>query len=82
MQRTAHLSRRLVSSAVRPTFTSMGAGQCLVDVYLMRVTGVLEHWLEDRLRRRQWLPIRDAAQRLRAELRPFLHAVGGIELES
>ena len=59
-----------------------GAGECLVDVYLMRVTSVLEHWLEDRLRRRRWMPIRDAADRLRAELRPFLHAVGGIELES
>ena len=48
----------------------------------MRVTAVLEHWLEDRLRRRRWMPIPDAAERLRAELRPFLRVVGGIELES
>src|SRR5215469_13877338 len=28
-----------------------GDGRCRVDVYLMRVTNVLEHWLEDKLRR-------------------------------
>src|SRR5689334_16903023 len=28
-----------------------GHGPCRVDVYLMRVTRVLEHWLEDNLRR-------------------------------
>ena len=60
-----------------------GAGRCRVDVYVMRVTDVLEHWLEDRLRRRRWMPIRDAASRLRAELRPFVRVVGGvIELDS
>ena len=34
---------------------------CRVDVYVMRVTDVLEHWLEDKLRRRRWMRIPDAA---------------------
>lgn len=55
-----------------------GAGPCHVDVYLMRVTGVLEHWLEDGLRRRRWMRVPDAASCLRAELRPFVHVVEGI----
>ena len=32
----------------------------------MRVTDVLEHWLEDELRRRRWMRVADAAARLRA----------------
>ena len=42
-----------------------GNGPCRVDVYLMRVTDVLEHWLEDKLRRRRWMRIPDAAACLR-----------------
>src|SRR5262252_2762422 len=38
-----------------------GHGPCRVEVYLMRVTNVLEHWLEDKLRRRRWMRIPDAA---------------------
>jgi hypothetical protein len=49
-----------------------------VDVYLMRVTDELEHWLEKKLRRRRWMPIPDAAASLRRELRPFVHAVESI----
>lgn len=60
-----------------------GAGRCRVDVYVMRVTSVLEHWLEDRLRRRRWMPVEDAVSRLREELRPFVEGVEGIvEMES
>src|SRR5215510_9371698 len=44
-----------------------------VDVYLMRVTRVLEHWMEDKIRRRRWMPIPDAAARLRVELQQFVH---------
>jgi len=44
-----------------------------VDVYLMRVTIELEHWLEDKIRRRRWMQIAEAADRLRAELQPFVH---------
>ena len=55
-----------------------GEGSCTVDVYLMRVTNVLERWLEDRLRRRRWLPVPDAAARVRVELRKFVHAVEGV----
>ena len=58
-------------------------GRCRVDVYLMRVTSVLEHWLEDRLRRRRWMPVEDAVSRLRQELRPFVEGVENIvEMES
>jgi 8-oxo-dGTP pyrophosphatase MutT (NUDIX family) len=44
-----------------------------VDVYLMRVTTVLERWLEDGHRRRRWMRAGDAAARLRHELQPFIH---------
>lgn len=52
-----------------------GDGECAVDVYLMRVTEVLEDWLEDGQRRRRWMRIPAAAARLRKELRQFVHAV-------
>jgi hypothetical protein len=41
----------------------------------MRVTEVLEHWLEENVRRRRWMCIGDAAACLRKELRQFVHAV-------
>ena len=60
-----------------------GDGPCRVDVYLMRVTNVLDHWLEDRLRRRRWMRVPDAAACVRKELRRFVHAVEGVvEVES
>ena len=52
-----------------------GEGSCPVDVYMMRVTRELEHWLEDRLRRRRWMAAPDAAECLRKELRQFVRAV-------
>ena len=52
-----------------------GNGACRVDVYLMRVTDVREHWLEEKVRRRRWMRIRDAAACLRKELRQFVYAV-------
>ena len=52
-----------------------GNGSCRVDVYLMRVTDVREHWLEDNVRQRRWMRIREAAACLRKELRQFVHAV-------
>jgi hypothetical protein len=51
-----------------------------VDVYAMRVTSVLDHWLEDRLRRRRWMRSRDAVACLREELQPFVTAVEAAEL--
>jgi phosphohistidine phosphatase len=51
-----------------------GDSRCRVDVYRMRVTDVLEHWLEDSFRRRRWLGIGDAVACVREELRPFVHA--------
>jgi 8-oxo-dGTP pyrophosphatase MutT (NUDIX family) len=54
-----------------------GNGPCWVDVYLMRVTKVLEHWLEDDLRQRRWMRVPAAAARLRKELRQFVHAIEG-----
>jgi phosphohistidine phosphatase len=47
-------------------------GRCRVDVYLMRVTNVLESWLEDSVRRRRWIHISDAADCLREELHQFI----------
>ena|SRR5262245_16688254 len=44
-----------------------------VDVYVMRVTTELEHWLEDKIRRRRWMRVGKAADRLREELQPFVH---------
>ena len=49
-----------------------------VVVYVMRVTNELEHWLEDRLRRRRWMRIPDATARLREELQPFVHNLEGV----
>ena len=54
-----------------------GDGPCQVEVYMMRVTDVLEHWLEDGLRRRRWMPVPDAAACVRDELRQFVHAIEG-----
>ena len=48
-----------------------------VDVYLMRVTRELEHWLEEDIRRRRWLRVEDAVERLREELQPFVHRLEG-----
>lgn len=44
-----------------------------VDVYLMRVTNVLENWLEDNVRRRRWMRISDAADYLSEEFHQFIH---------
>jgi 8-oxo-dGTP pyrophosphatase MutT (NUDIX family) len=55
-----------------------GNGPCRVDVFPMRVTDVLEHWLEDGLRRRRWMGIGAASERLRAELRQFVRAIEGL----
>ena len=57
---------------------SNGNGLCRVDVFPMRVTDVLEHWLEDGLRRRRWMGIVDASACLRAELRQFVQAIAGL----
>ena len=46
-----------------------------VDVYVMRVTKVHEHWLEDRFRRRRWMRIPDAVDCLREELQGLIHRV-------
>src|SRR5215510_14517303 len=41
-----------------------GQGHCRVDVYAMRVTSVLDKWLEAKFRRRRWMRLLDAAARL------------------
>jgi phosphohistidine phosphatase len=55
-----------------------GEGSCPVDVYMMRVTEELEHWMEDRRRRRRWMTAPDAADCLRKELRKFVRAAARI----
>ena len=47
-------------------------GRYSVAVYVMRVTKVLERWLEDDVRRRRWMKSEAAAACLREELHPFL----------
>lgn len=60
-----------------------GHGDCRVDVYLMRVTSVLEHWLEDRWRRRRWMRVADAAAHVPKGLRPLVHGLeAALGLES
>ena len=44
-----------------------------VDVYVMRVTRELDRWLEDKIRRRRWMRVAEAAERLREDLQPFVH---------
>jgi phosphohistidine phosphatase len=54
-----------------------------VDVYVMRVTRELEHWLEDKIRRRRWMRVADAADRLREELQPLVHRLQvGAEIDA
>jgi len=60
-----------------------GNRPCRVDVYPMRVTEVLDKWLEDDLRIRRWMRIPDAAGRVRAELQKFVRAIKRVvDLES
>jgi len=47
----------------------------VVEVYVMRVTMVLDHWLEAGLRRRRWIAIDKAAALVGTELQPFVHLV-------
>ena len=47
----------------------------VVEVYLMRVTIVLDHWLEASLRRRRWIAVDKAAALVRTELQPFVRLV-------
>jgi 8-oxo-dGTP pyrophosphatase MutT (NUDIX family) len=44
-----------------------------VDVYAMRVTTILEFWLEAAHRSRQWVAVEDALERLHPELHGFVH---------
>ena len=45
----------------------------VVEVYLMRVTRVLDSWLEARLRTRRWIAVDKAASLVGADLQPFFH---------
>jgi 8-oxo-dGTP pyrophosphatase MutT (NUDIX family) len=47
----------------------------VVDVYLMQVTTVLDHWLEADLRRRRWIAVDKAAAVVGPELQPFIRLV-------
>ena len=52
---------------------------CRVDVFVMRVTKVLEHWLEDKFRRRRWMRIPAARACLRKELQQFICGLEGAD---
>ena len=47
----------------------------VVEVYLMRVTIVLDHWLEAGVRRRRWIAIDKAAALVGTDVQPFLRLV-------
>src|SRR5215510_13757936 len=47
----------------------------VVEVFLMRVTMVLDYWLEAGLRRRRWIAVNKAAALVGTELQPFVHLV-------
>jgi 8-oxo-dGTP pyrophosphatase MutT (NUDIX family) len=51
-----------------------GEGPCRVDVFMMRVTGVLDRWLEDDVRERRWMRVPDAVACLREELGALVRA--------
>jgi 8-oxo-dGTP pyrophosphatase MutT (NUDIX family) len=60
-----------------------GDGPYRVDVYVMRVTKVLEHWVEDKLRRRRWMRLADAKACLREDLHRFIRGLeGAVGLDS
>jgi 8-oxo-dGTP pyrophosphatase MutT (NUDIX family) len=46
-----------------------------VDVYVLRVTIVLESWREAAHRRRRWMAVEEAIERLRPELHGLVEAV-------
>jgi 8-oxo-dGTP pyrophosphatase MutT (NUDIX family) len=54
-----------------------GDGRSQVEVYPMRVTTVLEHWLEDHVRRRRWMRVSEAAACLREELQQLIRRLEG-----
>ena len=41
----------------------------------MRVTIVMDEWMEDKLRRRRWMRVTDAADHLQEELQGFVHGL-------
>jgi phosphohistidine phosphatase len=45
-----------------------------VDVYAMRVTGVLDSWQEAAHRSRRWMAAKEALERLHPDLHGFVHA--------
>jgi phosphohistidine phosphatase len=45
-----------------------------VDVYAMRVTGVLDSWQEAGHRSRRWMAAKEALERLHPDLHDFVHA--------
>jgi len=47
----------------------------VVEVYLMRVTVVLDHWAEAGMRERRWIAIDKAAALLATEVQPFIETV-------
>jgi 8-oxo-dGTP pyrophosphatase MutT (NUDIX family) len=46
-----------------------------IHVFAMRVTAVRKRWLEDHIRRRRWMRLREAQRRLHKDLQPFLPQV-------
>ena len=52
-----------------------------VDVYLMRVTAVLDSWVESEYRRRRFMPVEDALTLLHPVLHEFVHEAARLARE-
>jgi 8-oxo-dGTP pyrophosphatase MutT (NUDIX family) len=46
-----------------------------IDVYVLYVAAVLDHWPEEQIRQRRWMSVPDAVACLRPEFRPFIAAL-------
>jgi len=55
-----------------------GIGRCRVDVYAMRVTSVLDHWMEERPGRAAGMEFWAVSDLNREELQEFVTAVRGM----
>ncbi len=68
----AGLIGRLRGGSVGRIEYEKSQGTCRVEFFLMKVTEVLEHWSEKGLRRRRWVPLDEAQQRVDQRMRPIL----------
>lgn len=75
----AGLRGRLYPQAAGSFSYSKWGGECRVEVFLLQVEEQAEEWPEAVVRRREWLSVAEAAQRVReAELCQLLESLPGL----